>query len=211
MIRIILADDHDIVRAGLRRILESQGDLSVVAEAATGNETLDICATTGADVIVLDLDMPGIGGLELIPRIKQARPALKILVLTMFDNTDYAIRALRMGASGYALKASSSADLPNAVRKIFDGGTYLCPATMEKVAMAKMSPGEPALDLLSEREYQILKRIAADSPPSEIAADLNLSLSTIYTYKKRIMNKLGLNNNADIVRFTMKHQGIEKA
>jgi DNA-binding NarL/FixJ family response regulator len=210
MIRVFIADDHDIVRDGVRRILESFRDMEVVGEAGTGRETLDKCKTLGFDVLLLDLDMPDLGGLEVLCRIRAMRPGAAILILTMHDNEEYAKRALREGAAGFILKGSAPGELPAAVRKVAEGKNYISPCIMEKITMQQCSPGgESPLSELSTRELQILSCLARYMKIREIAEELNLSASAVSTYKTRIKNKLNIRENAELMRFADKH-GLAK-
>lgn len=201
MIRIILADDHDIVREGVRRILETYPDFEVVAEAADGDAAMHACSHTQAHVLVLDMDMPG-GGFNTLKRITDAQIQIKVLVLTLHDNEEYALRALREGAAGYMLKASPPGTLPQAIRKVAGGVRHVDPSIMEKIAGLALDP--PALNPLtplSTREIQVLARIGRFMTQKQIAEELNLSLSAVSTYKRRIMDKLDIQSNAELQRF----------
>jgi two-component system, NarL family, invasion response regulator UvrY len=202
MIRIIIADDHELFRAGLKRLIESEDDFEVIGEAPDGNQLLELCARTLPDIILLDLDMPGVDGLEAIPGIKAISENINILVLTMHDNEDYAIRALDIGAKGFILKASPADVLPNAIRMVASGRTYVTPSISFKIsARTKGTSSKTSLDVLSSRERQVLSELAAGKQLSDIAATMSLSVSTVSTYKRRIMAKLGLSSNMDLAKF----------
>jgi len=210
MIRVVIADDHDIVRDGVRRILECRKEMKVVGMAGSGRETLDLLGKVAADVLILDLDMPDMDGLEVIGAARPLYPDLRILILTMHDDEEYAERVMKAGASGYALKASSPGELPDIVGKIAAGEVYVHPSIMKKTAMKLYHPvANNPVSKLSDREFQILKRLAAGVKIKDIADELNLSSSTVATHKKRLMEKTGLEKNADIVRFAIKHKIIE--
>jgi len=206
MIRILIADDHDIVRAGIRRFLELENDMEIVGEAGTGRETLSLCGKLKPDVILLDLDMPDIDGLEAIPQLVALHPEVGILVLTMHDNEEYAIRAMKSGAMGFVLKGSSPGDLPRAVRAVNAGNKFIAAPVMEKIALRRCnSDASDSLELLSDRELQIIKRIARGMKLREIGDELNLSISTVATYKKRLMYKLNANGDIELMSFARKH------
>jgi two-component system, NarL family, invasion response regulator UvrY len=206
MIKIIIADDHDIVREGLTRILELKGDIKVAGEASTGREALRLCMDLKPDVALLDLDMPEMDGIEATRRITAASPETKVLILTMHDSEEYAVRALSAGASGYLLKAAGRGILPDAVRKVAAGGTAVNPEIMEKITLrhVKKAPGDP-LESLSDREMQILVRTARGMTLEKIADELSLGVSTVFTYKKRLKQKLGIDRDVDLARFASKH------
>ncbi len=206
MINVFIADDHDIVRDGVKRILESFPDMKVVGEAGNGHDTISLCKNVKFDVLLLDLDMPDLGGLEVVGTMKAMLPGSRILILTMHDNEEYAKRALKEGADGYILKGSSPGELPAAVRKVAEGKNYISPAIMEKIVLQQCSKhGENPLSALSTRELQILSRLARHKKIREIADDLNLSISTVNTYKSRLVKKLNIEGRADMMRFAEKH------
>jgi len=211
LIKIILTDDHDIVRDGLRRILETDNDLKVIGEAGTGREAISLCNRIKADVLLLDLGLPDVDGLEVTKQITVSHPDIKVLILTMHDDEEYAERVMKAGASGYVLKSSSPIELPDIVRKIAFGGIYVQPSISEKTALKKYRKieGDP-VSKLSDREYQIMKRTAMGMKQKDIAGELNISISTVATHKRHLMRKLGLKKNTDIVRFALKHKIMDK-
>lgn len=211
MIRIIIADDHDIVRDGVRRILETKDDLKVVGEAGTGRETIELCNRQKADVLLLDLDMPDMDGLEVTKQIISSHPDVKILILTMHDDAEYAERVMKAGASGFVLKASSPNELPDIVRKVTSGKIYVHPSILEKTALRQYRPAKVgSVSALSDREHQVIIMLARGMRLREIADELNLSTSTVATHKKRLMDKLGLKKNVDLMSFTAKHGLVDK-
>ncbi|MEO6060832.1 MAG: response regulator transcription factor [Thermoflexales bacterium] len=208
MIRILLADDHAVLRAGLRMLLESQPDLKVVGEAGTGLEALGQVQTLQPDVILLDLTMPGMGGMEALPALRKLAPAARVLVLTMHDDEGYLRRALRGGASGYVLKRAADSELLSAVRAVARGEVYVHPSMTRAllsnlVEDAGSAAGPGANDpwaSLSEREYEVLKRVARGHTNAEIAEQLSLSVKTVETYRARGMEKLDLRTRAQLLQ-----------
>jgi len=210
-IRLVLADDHAIVREGLKRIVGDVGDLQVVGEAADGGEVMQRVRELDFDVLVLDLSMPGRSGMELIRQVKAEKPRLRILVLSMHQETQYAVRAIKSGASGYLTKESAPAQLEQALRKIAGGGAYVRAEVAEQLALGAVRGGAPAAphEALSDREFEVLRRLAAGESVSDIAAALNLSVKTVSSHKANLMGKLGLQNPTDLVRYALKHGLIE--
>ena len=207
MIRVLLADDHTMVRAGLRSILEEVADLAIVAEAASGDEVLALLPTTGVDVAVLDVSMPGPGIFELLLRLKEARPRVRSVVLTMHPERQYAVRVLQAGAAGFLSKERSPDLLVEAIRKAHSGGVYVSPSLAEQLATSAASgrSGEPHL-ALSDRELEVLLRIGKGQSIKAIAADLSLSPKTVSTYHSRIRQKLGLQSDAELTRYVIEHR-----
>jgi DNA-binding NarL/FixJ family response regulator len=206
MIRIVLADDHAIVREGLKRIVGEAKDFQVVGEAADGTEVMRTVRELDFDVLVLDLSMPGRSGMELIKLVKSERPKLKVLVLSMHQETQYAVRAIKSGASGYLTKETAPAQLEQAIRKIAGGGAYISAEVAEQLALGAM-PGSETLphETLSDREFQVFRALVAGDAVSDIAAKLNLSVKTVSTHKANLMQKLGLANQTELVRYALKH------
>ena len=209
--RIVLADDHAIVREGLKRIVGDVADLRVVGEAADGGEVMQRVRELDFDVLVLDLSMPGRSGMELIKQVKAEKPKLRILVLSMHQETQYAVRAIKSGASGYLTKERAPAQLEQALRKIAGGGAYISAEVAEQLALGAMPGGAPAAphEALSDREFEVLHRLAAGESVSDIAAALNLSVKTVSSHKANLMAKLGLQNPTDLVRYALKHGLID--
>jgi len=211
VIRVLLADDHSIVRAGLRRIVEESGDMQVIAEADDGREAIQLVKKKDPDVAVIDISMPGLDGLEVISQLQTLNPQLPILVLTMHEEGQYVVRAVQAGAMGYLTKQSAPEQLVNAIRKVHDGQRYLTDDAAEALALrvAKGSDGQSSLDSLSMREMQVLRRLAMGQTNREIASAYHISIKTVDTYRARLLKKLGLRNNAELSRFAMQNQLIE--
>ena len=210
MIRVLLADDHPIVRAGLKEILAGTGDITVAGEATNGQEVMARVRGHDYDVAVLDLSMPGRSGIELIKQVKDEKPKLRILVLTMHSEEQYAVRALKAGASGYLTKDSAAEQLVAAIRRIAAGGAYVSPETAERLALGAAPGAEVAPHtLLSDREFQVLQLIAGGQSVGEIARRLSLSVKTVSTHKTRILQKMGLANQAELIRYALEHKLLD--
>ena len=207
MIKVLLADDHTLVRDGLRHILQSASGFEVAGEACDSATTVALVRATDAHVLVLDLSMPGRNGIDLIRQIKDEKPALRILVLTMHAEQQYAVRAFKAGASGYLTKESASAELVAAVTKVAAGGVYVSLAMAERFAQSLNEPTDLLPhQRLSDREFDVLKRIAAGQTITEIAAELCVSAKTVSTYKTRILEKMQMPHEAALVRYAMRHK-----
>jgi two-component system invasion response regulator UvrY len=202
MIRVLIADDHKIVRDGLRRILAATADIEVAAEAASGDEALALVRANDYDVAMLDMSMPGLSGVDLIKRLKIERPKLRILVLSMHGEDQYAARALKAGASGYLNKDSASELLVGAIRKIAAGGVHIGEAAAAGLISSEKQPHHA----LSDREFEVLLLLAAGQSPTAIADQLHLSVKTISTHKTRILEKLNLKGTADLVRYAIENK-----
>jgi len=211
MIRVLLADDHGIVREGLRRIVEESGDLEVVAEAADGREALRLVAQTNPDVAVVDISMPGIDGLEVVHRLKDSHPGLPVLILTMHEEAQYIVRAIEAGAMGYLTKQSAPEQLVTAIRRVNRGQRYMTDEATEALALriARGTREQTPLDSLSMRELQVLRRLAMGHTNREIAQAYSLSIKTVDTYRARLLKKLELRNNAELIRFALQNSLIE--
>ncbi|MFC4273595.1 response regulator transcription factor [Achromobacter aloeverae] len=211
MTRILLADDHTLVREGLKQILGMADGLTVKGEAANGAEALALLRQGEWDMLLLDLSMPGRSGVELIRQIKDEFPRLPILVLTMHGEQQYAVRALKAGASGYLTKESAAAELVAAVRKVASGGVYLNMDIAEKIAR-DFQPEGAALphQQLSDREYSVFRHLAMGRTIGEIATLLCISGKTISTYKTRIQQKMRINNQAELIHYAIKHRLLDE-
>jgi DNA-binding NarL/FixJ family response regulator len=211
MIKVLLADDHSIVRAGLRRIVEESGDMVVISEAAGGKEAIRQVRKTIPDIAVIDISMPDLDGLEVIQRLHSEFPSLPLLVLTMHEEGQYVIRAIESGAMGYITKRSAPEQLVTAIRKVTGGNRFLTGEAFETLALhvARGSKGISPLDSLSMRELQVLRRLAQGKTNREIADDYGISVKTVDTYRSRLLKKLNLRNNADLSRFAIQNKLIE--
>jgi len=203
VIRILIADAHSIVRDGLKRILASTPDLQVAGEAASGDEALAMVKTNDYDLAMLDMSMPGISGIDLIKRVRLEKPKLKILVLSMHGESQYAARALKAGAHGYLNKDSASEALLGALRKIAAGGLHIGEAA---AATLLGSGSKAARETLSDREFEVMRFLVQGLGPTEIGERLHLSVKTVSTHKTRILEKLGLESTAELVRYAMEHR-----
>jgi DNA-binding NarL/FixJ family response regulator len=198
----MIADDHKIVRDGLKRILSSHGDIEVAAEAANGDEALVLVRAGDYDVALLDMSMPGLAGLDLIKRLKIEKPGLKLLVLSMHGEAQYAARALKAGASGYLNKDSAAELLVGAIRKIAGGGVHIGEAAVASLLSSERRPHQA----LSDREFEVLRLLVAGQSPTAIADQLHLSVKTVSTHKTRILEKLDLDSTADLVRYAIENK-----
>lgn len=207
MIRVLIADDHALMRDGVRHVLQSAAGFEVAGEAVDAAGVLQLVRRQPAHVLVLDLSMPGRNGLELIKQIREEQPGLRILVLTMHAEQQYAVRAFKAGASGYLTKESASAELVNAVNKVASGGAYVSSAMAERFALNLTGPvdGLPH-QRLSDRELSVFKRIVAGLTLSEIAQELCVSAKTVSTYKTRILEKMQVQHDAALVRYAVEHK-----
>jgi DNA-binding NarL/FixJ family response regulator len=205
--RILIADDHAIVRDGLRRILEGAPGLDVAGEAVDGTEVMARVREGGFELLLLDMSMPGKSGIELIKWVKAARPELAVLVLSMHQEDQYAVRAIRAGASGYVTKESASALLVTAIRKVADGGLYISSGVAEQLALT-LQPRATGLphQALSDREYEVFDLLVNGGTVSDIATRLHLSGKTVSTHKARILEKMGMDSVADLVRYAVAHR-----
>jgi two-component system invasion response regulator UvrY len=203
MIRVLLADDHNIVRDGLKRILAATSDVQVAGEAASGDEALALVRSNDYDLAMLDMSMPGLSGIDLIKRLKIEKPKLRILVLSMHGEQQYAVRALKAGASGYLNKDSAAELLLSAIRKIDAGGVHIGEAAAASLLQSsEKSPHEA----LSDREFEVLRLLVEGLGPTEIAARLHLSVKTVSTHKTRILEKLNVGSTAELVRYALEHK-----
>jgi DNA-binding NarL/FixJ family response regulator len=211
LIKVLLADDHAIVRAGLRRIVEESGDMEVVAEAADGREALRLVQEIVPDVAVIDISMPGLDGLEVVSQLYGQYPNLPILILTMHEEGQYVVRAIQAGAMGYITKQSAPEQLVKAIRRVHEGNRYLTDEAAEALALriAKGSNVQSPLDSLSMRELQVLRRLAMGHTNREIASAYNISIKTVDTYRFRLLKKLNLRNNAELSRFAIQNKLIK--
>jgi two-component system invasion response regulator UvrY len=210
MIRVLIADDHAIVRQGLRQILADTHDMEVVAEAADGFETLQRLRETPCDMIVLDISMPKKNGVDVLRQIRQDHPKLPVLILSMFPKDQYAVRLLKGGAAGYLSKESVPEQLVEAIRTVASGRRFIGPETAELLAMEiSRDLDHPSHELLSNREFEILRLLASGNTVSEVGDMLNLSVKTVSTYRSRILKKMNLNNNAELTYYAVKNNLVE--
>jgi two-component system invasion response regulator UvrY len=210
MIKVIIADDHPIVRKGLKEILAEEPTIEVVDEAADGHELLRKVRDIDFDVIILDISMPGLDGLDVLTRIKAEKKTAHVLMLTIHPEARYAVRCLKMGAEGYLTKGSAPDELVQAIRRISSGRKYISQNLAEALTDELTSEsGRSPHETLSEREYQVMLRIASGQPLKEIAEELALSVKTVSTYRSRILEKLKLLNNTQLILYAIHHDLIE--
>lgn len=209
-IRLLIADDHAIVREGLKQILADAPDTFVIGEAANGVEALQAIRAQKWEVVLLDISMPDSNGLDILKQAKSEQPQLRVIILSMFPEAVYAVRAIRAGASGYVTKNSATKELAIAIHTVVKGGRYISAALAEKLAfdLGGSVPESPH-EVLSDRELQVLRLIAQGLTTSEIAQELTLSVQTISTYRARILDKMRLKNNAALVRYAVENGLVE--
>jgi len=206
MTRVLIADDHKIVRDGLKRILASAADLEVAGEAASGDEALALVRANDYDIAMIDMSMPGISGIALLKRLKAEKPKMKLLVLSMHGEHQYAARALKAGASGYLTKDSAADQLLGALRKIAAGGVHISDAAASALVA---SPAQSSHESLSDREFEVMRLLVEGLGPSEIGERLHLSVKTVSTHKTRILEKLGVGSTAELVRYALENKLID--
>lgn len=209
-IRVLLADDHMLFRKGLRMILEETEDIVVAGEAGTGNEVLDKALSSYFDVVLLDISMPEKDGLDVLKELKKSRPELPVLVLTMHPEDQYAVRVIRAGASGYLTKKNAPDEVVTAIRKVFSGRKYISPYLAEKLAVEiETGTEQPLHKALSNREFEVMRMIASGKSLTDIAKGLSLSINTVSTYRGRILEKMNMKTNADIIHYAIRNRLVE--
>ncbi|HOE73998.1 MAG TPA: response regulator transcription factor [Deltaproteobacteria bacterium] len=210
MIRVLVVDDHPIVREGLKQILSDTEDILVVDEADSGQAVLSSAARSNFDVVLLDISMPGRDGLEVLRELKQQKPKLPVLILSMYPEEHYAVRVLRAGASGYLTKSSAPDELISAIRKVASGRKYISSTLAERLTYElDRDADRPMHEVLSDREYQVMHMISTGKSVKEIAEALGLSVKTVSTYRSRIMEKMNMKNNAEIVLYAVQNKLID--
>lgn len=211
MTRILIVDDHQLVRAGVRRLLEEEKDFEVVGEASEGQQALDMAKELKPDVVLMDITMPGMDGIEATRRLTKTRGGPKVVVLTMHEDEHYGARLLRMGASGYVLKNTPPSELIQAIHAVMNGQRFVSSVMRESLALRFVEGrGDDPLDRLTNREFQVISRLATGAKNSEIANELQVSVKTIDAHRLNLLAKLGLRNNAELTRFALRH-GLIKA
>jgi DNA-binding NarL/FixJ family response regulator len=210
MIRVLVADDHPLVRQGVRQTRGEVPDISVGREAIDGREVMEAARQGDCDVLLLDVTMPGMHGLDVLKLVKRDHPSLPVLVLTMHSEEQFAVRALRAGAAGYLTKDALPSELVRAIRKVCTGGRYVSANLAERLAQELAQGGEGALhDRLSDREYQVMCLLARGKSVGDIAAELALSVKTISTFRARILEKMNLRTNAELIHYAIRNRLVE--
>lgn len=206
MINVLIADDHTVVRQGLKQILATDAQLAVVGEATNGNEVLTQLETLSVDVLILDITMPGRNGLDVLKEVKRKRPALPVLVLSMHPEDQFAIRILRAGAAGYITKESAPEELVEALRKVCSGGKYVSAQLAERLAVFIEDDDTRAPhERLSDREFEILRMLALGKTVTQVADELLLSVKTVSTYRSRVLDKMKMTTNAELTRYALQN------
>ena len=210
MIKVLIADDHAIVRRGLKQILEETPDIVVRGEAANADEVFARLRLGAWDVLVLDINMPGRSGVDVLKEIKRQRAKLPVLILSMHAEEQYAARVFKAGASGYLPKESAPDELVKAIRKVHGGGRYVSLAQAEKLLyLLNQDNGERPHETLSDREYEVLRRIASGRTISQIGVDMKLSVKTVSTYRTRLLEKMRMKTNAELTHYGIKQRLVE--
>ena len=210
MIKIIIADDHPIVRAGMKQIIAEDPDLHVTDEAADGRQLLHKIRAENFDVVILDITMPHIDGLDVLKQLKVEKPKMPVIILSIHPESQYALRVLKAGASGYVTKTSAPDELISAVRKVHRGGKYISPSIAEKLAFQLEADfKEMPHEALSDREYQVLCLLASGRTVTEIADELALSVKTVSTYRSRILEKMNMKNNAELIHYAVQNALVD--
>lgn len=207
-IRVLIVDDHTLVRDGIRAVLAGAADVEVAGEAADGHAALEQARVTQPDVVLLDIAMPGLGGLETVPRLRRETPDARILMLTQYEQPEYVRRFLKLGVSGYVLKKAAGTELIAAIRAVYRGGLVVDPAVardvMREPSHGEAVPSDDPYDLLTDRERQVLKLVAEGQSNKDVAATLDVSVKTAMTHREHLMKKLGLHNRTELTRFAMR-------
>ena len=209
-IKVLVADDHEIVRQGLKTIISEHSDLSIAGEAENGNQVLKIVKKTKVDVVLLDFDMPEKNGLDTLIELKALYPKLPVMILSIFPEDHYGTRLLKAGASGYLQKSSATDQLIDAIRKVFNGGKYISSALTDRlVTNLNRDHERPLHESLTDREFQVFCLLATGKKLKEIADELCLSINTISTYRSRILQKMDMSSNADVIRYAIKNKLVK--
>lgn len=208
-LKIFIADDHSLIREGLKKLLVYETDLKIIGEADNSDDTVSYIINNEVDILILDINMPGKSGLDILKQLKTFKPNLHVLILSMYPEDQFAERTIKAGASGYLTKESATDELIKAIRKVARGGKYISNHLAEKLIFKKESVSEYPHESLSDREFQVLKLMAIGKSQVDIAAELNLSTSTVNTYRSRVLDKLGLKSNAELIHYALEHKLID--
>jgi DNA-binding NarL/FixJ family response regulator len=210
MIKVFITDDHSLIREGFKKLLKDEMDINVVGEAGNAGDAMDYVLNNDLDVVILDLNLPDKSGLDLLKEIKVLKPGLKILILSMHPEDRFALRVLRAGASGYITKESAGEELVKAIRKVYNGGKYVSESLAEMLAFeVQGGTDKPIHEILSDREFQVLQLISSGKTLAEIADMLSLAVTTVSTYRSRILEKLNLHSNADLIHYAITNKLLD--
>lgn len=210
MIRIFITDDHSLIREGLKKIINDEKDISIIGEAGNAKDTMSFVLNKNIDILILDLNLPDKSGLDLLKELKSLKPELKILILSMHPEDRFAMRVLRGGASGYITKESVGEELVRAIRKVYNGGKYVSESLAEMLAFEIQGGGDkPIHEILSDREFQVLQMIASGKTLAEISEALSLAVTTISTYRARVLEKLNLHSNAELIHYAITNKLLD--
>ena len=206
MIKVMIADDHSVVRKGLKHLIQEQDDMEMAGEASNGQDALTLVRREGGDVLVLDVLLPLLSGLEVLQEVRHSQPELPVLMVSVYAENEMGIRMLKAGAAGYISKTMVMNELVPAIRKVAGGGKYVSPALAEHFAFSLGDKtSKTPQDMLSDREYAVIRMMGASKPLSDIARELGVSMKTISTYRVRALHKLGLKSNAELTRYVIEH------
>ncbi len=205
MIKALLVDDHPVVTYGIEMIISRAGDIMPSAHVRTGHDALNTLDTESFDVVILDIDLPDVSGIEVLKQIRQRHPKLPVLMLSVYDEKVYAVRAIRAGAAGYVTKNSAAEQLVEAIRKVCDGGRYITSTLAERLACAVTHGSKPPHESLSDREYEVMRLLALGNNVTRIAAELSIGHQTVSTYRRRILDKMALKTNTEIAHYAILH------
>ncbi len=208
-LKIFIADDHLLIREGLKKLLLHETDLKIVGEADNPNDIISFITQNDVDVLILDINIPGKSGLDILKELKILKPDLQVLILSMYPEDQFAERCIKAGALGYLTKETATEELITAIRKVAQGGKYISPLITKKMIFKKETKYEQLHEFLSDREFQVLKLMARGKSQVNIAAELKLSTSTVNTYRSRILKKLGLKTNTELIHYTMENKLID--
>ncbi len=210
MIKVLIADDHTVVREGLKKIIEEASEVDTVAEVDNGLEALENLRKHDYDVVILDISMPGRNGIEVLKDIKELKPSLPVLILSMYPEDQFALRAIKAGASGYLTKKSASRDIRTAIREVYQGRKYISPELAQQMAYEFDESGHlPLHHQLSDREFEVMRLLASGKQVSDIAEELSLSVQSISTYRSRILEKMNMKNNAELMYYAIKNNLVD--
>ncbi|OGU77852.1 MAG: DNA-binding response regulator [Ignavibacteria bacterium RBG_16_34_14] len=210
MIKVYITDDHSLIREGFKKILSDEKDISIAGDAANAKDAMNFVLNNSLDILILDLNLPDKNGLDLLKELKALKPDLKILILSMHPEDRFAMRVLRAGASGYVTKESAGEELVKAIRKVYNGGKYVSESLAEILALEIQGGGErPIHEILSDREFQVLQMIASGKTLAEISDNLSLAVTTVSTYRARILEKLNLHSNAELIHYAITNKLLD--